>query len=114
MSVLRNEIWFTKLGIQNGSIQGGTRPVYIIQNDVGNKFSTTTIVAPITSKMSKNKLPTHILISPEESGLKTESLILCEQIKTINQDDLFEKVGTITDTNKIAEINKALRISMKL
>ena len=114
MEVTRNDIWFAKLGIQNGSIQGGTRPVYVIQNNMGNKFSPTTIVAPITSKMSKNKLPTHILINPDESGLEEKSLILCEQIQTVNKNTLIRKVCHVDKPSLILDINSAIKTSLNL
>lgn len=114
MEISRNDIWYAHLGFKNGSIQGGTRPVYIIQNDVGNKFSTTTIVAPITSKMSKNKLPTHILIQAEESGLEKDSIILCEQLQTVNQNNLIKKVSHINNANIITSVNDAIKTSINL
>ena len=83
----RREIYFADLGVNNGSEQGGVRPVLIIQNDIGNKYSPTVIVACITSKINKAKLPTHIEIG-KESGLLHNSLVLMEQIKTIDKKRL--------------------------
>ena len=114
MEISRNDIWYAGLGFKNGSIQGGTRPVYIVQNDIGNKHSPTTIVAPITSKMSKKKLPTHILIQPEESGLEKDSIILCEQLQTVNQNNLIRKVNHINNANIITSVNDAIKTSINL
>lgn len=114
MEISRNDIWYAGLGFKNGSIQGGTRPVYIVQNDIGNKHSPTTIVAPITSKMGKKKLPTHILIQPEESGLEKDSIILCEQLQTVNQNDLIKKVNHINDSTIITSVNNAIKTSINL
>ena len=114
MEISRNDIWFAGLGFKNGSIQGGTRPVYIIQNDMGNKHSPTTIVAPITSKMGKKELPTHILIQPEKSGLEKDSIILCEQLQTVNQNDLIKKVNHINDSTIITSVNNAIKTSINL
>lgn len=114
MEISRNDIWFAGLGFKNGSIQGGTRPVYIVQNGIGNKHSPTTIVAPITSKLGKKKLPTHILIQPEKSGLEKDSIILCEQIQTVNQNDLIKKVNHINDSTIITSVNNAIKTSINL
>ena len=114
MEISRNDIWFAGLGFKNGSIQGGTRPVYIIQNDIGNKHSPTTIVAPITSKLGKKKLPTHILIQPEKSGLEKDSIILYEQLQTVNQNDLIKKVNHINDSTIITSVNNAIKTSINL
>ena len=93
---------------------GGIRPVVIIQNDMGNKHSPTVIAAAITSQMGKNKLPTHIEIGPENSKLKTESIVLTEQIRTIDKSRLKEKIGHIDDNKIINELNNALGISFGL
>ena len=93
---------------------GGIRPVVIIQNDMGNKHSPTFIAAAITSQMGKNKLPTHIEIGPENSQLKTESIVLTEQIRTIDKSRLKEKIGHIDDENVMNKINSALGVSFGL
>ena len=93
---------------------GGIRPVVIIQNDMGNKHSPTVIAAAITSQMGKNKLPTHIEIGPENSQLKTESIVLTEQIRTIDKSRLKEKIGHINDERIINELNSALGVSFGL
>ena len=97
-----------------GSEQGGIRPVLIIQNDMGNKYSPTVIAAAITSQKSKNKLPTHIEINSENSGLKSDSIVLTEQIRTIDKSRLREKIGHIDDTSVIHKINNALGVSFGL
>ena len=93
---------------------GGIRPVVIIQNDMGNNHSPTVIAAAITSQMGKNKLPTHIEIGPENSQLKTESIVLTEQIRTIDKSRLKEKIGHIDDNNIMSQINDALGVSFGL
>ena len=93
---------------------GGIRPVVIIQNDMGNKHSPTVIAAAITSQMGKNKLPTLIEIRPENSQLKTESIVLTEQIRTIDKSRLKEKIGHIDDENVMNKINNALGVSFGL
>ena len=93
---------------------GGVRPVVIIQNDMGNKHSPTVIAAAITSQMGKSKLPTHIEIGPENTKLKTESIVLTEQIRTIDKSRLKEKIGHIDDVNIMNQINNALGVSFGL
>ena len=97
-----------------GQNNGGIRPVVIIQNDMGNKHSPTVIAAAITSQIGKNKLPTHIEIGPENSKLKTESIVLTEQIRTIDKSRLKEKIGHIDDTSIMNQINNALGVSFGL
>ena len=94
-----------------GSEQGGVRPVLIVQNDMGNKHSPTVIAAAITSQTTKSKLPTHIEIKPEDSGLKADSIVLTEQIRTIDKSRLKEKIGHINDEKIINELNNALGVS---
>lgn len=93
---------------------GGIRPVVIIQNDMGNKHSPTVIAAAITSQMGKSKLPTHIEIGPENTELKTESIVLAEQIRTIDKSRLKEKIGHIDDEKVMSQINNALGVSFGL
>jgi len=96
-----------------GSEQGGIRPVLVVQNDVGNKYSPTVIVAAITSKINKAKMPTHIEIEGEKHGLTKDSVILAEQIRTIDKRRLKEKIGHIDD-NLSSLIDYALMISFGL
>lgn len=93
---------------------GGIRPVVIIQNDIGNRHSPTVIAAAITSQIGKNKLPTHIEIGPENSQLKTDSIVLTEQIRTIDKSRLKEKIGHIDDIKVMNKINNALGVSFGL
>ena len=95
MVIKRGDMFYADLSPVIGSEQGGVRPVLIIQNDVGNKHSPTVIAAAITSQTGKTKLPTHIEIEPEKSGLKADSVILTEQIRTIDKSRLKEKIGHI-------------------
>ena len=97
-----------------GSEQGGIRPVIIIQNDLGNKYSPTVIAAAITSQTGKNRLPTHIEINAEANGLKADSVVLAEQIRTIDKSRLKEKIGHIKDDKIMNRINSAIGISFGL
>ena len=114
MVIKRGDMFYADLSPVVGSEQGGIRPVLIIQNDVGNKHSPTVIAAAITSQTTKNKLPTHIEISPEESGVKADSIVLPEQIRTIDKSRLKEKIGHINDERIINELNSALGVSFGL
>ena len=114
MVVKRGDMFYADLSPVVGSEQGGIRPVVIIQNDMGNKHSPTVIAAAITSQMGKNKLPTHIEIGPQNSDLKAESIVLTEQIRTIDKSRLKEKIGHIDDNKIINELNNALGISFGL
>ena len=114
MVVKRGDMFYADLSPVIGSEQGGVRPVLIIQNDVGNKHSPTVIAAAITSQTGKTKLPTHIEIEPEQSGLKAESVVLTEQIRTIDKSRLKEKIGHIDDEKIINQINNALGVSFGL
>ena len=111
MTVRRGDLFYADLSPVVGSEQGGMRPVLIIQNDVGNKYSPTVIAAAITSQLNKAKLPTHIEISAGEYGLPKDSVILLEQIRTIDKKRLKEKIGVLkTDAMKRAD--RALLISL--
>lgn len=110
MVVKRGDIFYADLSPVVGSEQGGTRPVLVIQNDVGNKFSPTVIVAAITSQINKAKMPTHIEISANDFGLAKDSVILLEQIRTIDKRRLKEKIGKLND-ELIAHVDEALGIS---
>lgn len=107
----RGEIYFADLSPVVGSEQGGTRPVLIIQNDVGNKYSPTVIVSAITSQLGKAKLPTHIELPADDSKLPKNSVVLLEQIRTLDKRRLKEKVTTL-DAHKMREVNRALLISL--
>lgn len=96
-----------------GSEQGGVRPVLIVQNDIGNKYSPTVIAAAITSQINKAKLPTHIEISAQEYGLQKDSVILLEQIRTIDKKRLRERIGHLDD-ELMEKVNEALSISFGL
>ena len=110
MVVKRGDIFYADLSPVIGSEQGGTRPVLVVQNDIGNKFSPTVIIAAITSQINKAKMPTHIEISANDFGLLKDSVILLEQIRTIDKRRLKEKVGKIGD-ELLAKVDEALGIS---
>jgi len=111
MIIRRGDMFYADLSPVVGSEQGGIRPVLIIQNDMGNKYSPTVIAAAITSQTGKSKLPTHIEIGAKENGLKADSIVLAEQIRTIDKSRLKEKIGHIDDKEVIAKINNALGVS---
>jgi mRNA interferase MazF len=111
--VKRGDIFYADLSPVVGSEQGGIRPVIIIQNDVGNKYSPTVIVAAITSQINKAKLPTHVEISSEEYGLNKDSVVLLEQIRTLDKKRLKEKIGHMTDAD-MEKVNNALKVSINL
>ena len=113
MSVRRGEIYYADLSPVVGSEQGGVRPVLIVQNDVGNKYSPTVIAAAITSQKEKSKLPTHIEINAQNCGLAKNSVVLLEQIRTIDKKRLKEKMGKL-DTASMSQIDQALSISFGL
>lgn len=114
MMVKRGDMFYADLSPVIGSEQGGIRPVLVIQNDTGNKYSPTVIVSAITSQMNKNKLPTHIELDSEEFGLKADSVVLAEQIRTIDKSRLKEKIGHINDISIMDRVNNALGVSFGL
>ena len=114
MNIRRGDMFYADLSPVIGSEQGGIRPVVIIQNDLGNKYSPTVIAAAITSQLSKTKLPTHIAIESQDLGLKSDSVILTEQIRTIDKSRLKEKIGHINDKKLMNRINNALGVSFGL
>ena len=114
MIIKRGDMFYADLSPVVGSEQGGIRPVLIIQNDLGNKYSPTVIAAAITSQTNKTKLPTHIDLGENTSGLKSNSVILTEQIRTIDKTRLKEKIGHIDDINIINKVNNALGVSFGL
>jgi len=111
--VHRGEIYYADLSPVVGSEQGGVRPVLIVQNDVGNKYSPTVIAAAITSQRDKTKLPTHIEVSAENCGLQKNSIVLLEQIRTIDKKRLKEKMGMLDD-GSMNQIDTALTVSFGL
>lgn len=118
MTVKRGDIYYADLSPVVGSEQGGLRPVLIIQNDVGNRYSPTVIAAAITSRMGKTKLPTHIEVcrvgeAAQPGGLARDSVILLEQIRTIDKRRLKEKMGHLDDT-VMQQVNEAIQISFGL
>ena len=113
MNVRRGDIYYADLSPVIGSEQGGLRPVLIVQNDVGNKYSPTVIAAAITSRMSKTKLPTHIDVYANKVGLAKDSVILLEQIRTIDKKRLKEKMGHLDDS-LMREVDDAISISFGL
>ena len=106
-------MFFADLSPVVGSEQGGVRPVLIIQNDIGNRFSPTVIVAAITAQIQKAKLPTHVELSAEEHGFDRDSVILLEQIRTIDKQRLTDKV-THLDDETMRKVDEALQISVGL
>lgn len=114
MTIKRGDMYYADLSPVIGSEQGGIRPVLIVQNDTGNKYSPTVIAAAITSQTGKNKLPTHIQIGTNSGGLKSDSIVLTEQIRTIDKSRLREKIGHIDDSNLMNKINNAIFISFGL
>ncbi|MGV8146108.1 MAG: type II toxin-antitoxin system PemK/MazF family toxin [Alkaliphilus sp.] len=113
MNAKRGDIYYADLSPVIGSEQGGVRPVLIVQNDIGNRYSPTVIVAAITSQISKAKLPTHVEISAREYGLPKDSVILLEQIRTIDKKRLEEKVGHI-DEAIMEKVNEGLCVSFSI
>ena len=113
MNIKRGDIFYADLSPVIGSEQGGLRPVLIVQNDIGNKYSPTVIAAAITSKISKTKLPTHIDVPSEDAGLTKDSIILLEQIRTIDKKRLKEKMGHLNEAT-MASVNSAIHVSFGL
>jgi len=113
MAVKRGEIYYAELSPVVGSEQGGTRPVLVVQNDIGNQYSPTTIVVAITSQINKAKLPTHVEIKADKSGLGRDSVILGEQIRTIDKTRLQQKVSFL-DEETMSRVGQALEISLGL
>ena len=109
--IKRGEIYYADLSPVVGSEQGGIRPVLIVQNDVGNKYSPTIIVAAITSKIDKAKLPTHIELDGTTHGLTKDSVVLLEQIRTIDKKRLKERLGALSP-EAMKKVEEGLRISL--
>ncbi|NLY74470.1 MAG: type II toxin-antitoxin system PemK/MazF family toxin [Firmicutes bacterium] len=111
--IRRGDIFYANLNPVIGSEQGGLRPVLILQNDIGNTYSPTTIVAAITSKIKRAKLPTHIELKANRYDLEKDSVVLLEQLRTIDKQRLKERVGHL-DEETMAKVNVALEISLSL
>ena len=113
MVIKRGDLYYADLRPVIGSEQGGIRPVLIVQNDTGNRHSPTVIVAAITSKMNKAKLPTHIEIEANKYDIVKDSVILLEQLRTIDKKRLKDKVGHL-DGEILQRVNEALLVSLEL
>lgn len=113
MDINRGEIYYADLSPVVGSEQGGVRPVLVVQNDVGNKYSPTVIVAAITSQLTKAKLPTHIELNKEKYNLPKDSVVLLEQIRTLDKQRLKEKVSFL-DNLAMQKVDVAILISFGL
>ncbi|MBO2533813.1 MAG: type II toxin-antitoxin system PemK/MazF family toxin [Planifilum fulgidum] len=113
MIVKRGDVFFADLSPVVGSEQGGVRPVLVIQNNIGNRFSPTVIVAAITAQIQKAKLPTHVEIDAKTYGFERDSVILLEQIRTIDKQRLTDKI-THLDDEMMERVNEALQISLGL
>ena len=111
MEVHRGEVFYADLSPVVGSEQGGIRPVLIVQNDIGNKHSPTVIAAAITSRQDKNRLPTHIGIRADKCGLSRDSVVLLEQIRTLDKHRLRERAGQITPADQ-KRVDQALDVSL--
>ena len=113
MNVKRGDVFFADLSPVIGSEQGGTRPVLVIQNDIGNRFSPTVIIVAITSQIQKAKLPTHVEINAKKYGFERDSVILLEQLRTIDKSRLTDKITQLDDV-LMEEVDEALEISLGL
>ncbi len=113
MTVRRGDIYYADLSPVIGSEQGGMRPVLIVQNDVGNKYSPTVIAAAITSQKYKTQLPTHISVNADNCGLQKDSIVLLEQVRTLDKKRLKERMGNLPES-EMDKINKALSVSFGL
>jgi mRNA interferase MazF len=113
MTIKRGDIYYADLSPVVGSEQGGVRPVLIVQNDVGNRYSPTVIAAAITSQRDKTKLPTHIQVGTDNSGLAKDSIVLLEQVRTIDKQRLKERMGRL-DADSMHRVNQALSVSFGL
>lgn len=113
MTVKRGDIYYADLSPVVGSEQGGTRPVLIVQNDIGNKYSPTVIAAAITSQKYKTQLPTHISVNAGGCGLQKDSIVLLEQVRTLDKKRLKERMGNLPE-EEMEKINRALSVSFGL
>lgn len=113
MTLNRGDVILVNFGNQIGSVQSGSRPAVVCQNNIGNAHSSTTIVAPLTSRMCKAKLPTHVYLSAGDGGVRVESTILTEQIQTISKQQIKGKIGTISPKS-LSMLNAAIMVSLAL
>ena len=113
MTIKRRDIYYADLSPVVGSEQGGIRPVLIVQNDIGNKYSPTVIAAAITSQKDKSNLPTHIKVNAENCGLAKDSIVLLEQVRTIDKRRLKERMGRL-DESSMTAVNDAITVSFGL
>ncbi|MBA4536832.1 type II toxin-antitoxin system PemK/MazF family toxin [Bacillus aquiflavi] len=113
MNIKRGDVYFADLSPVVGSEQGGVRPVLVIQNDIGNRFSPTVIIAAITAQIQKAKLPTHVEIDAKRYGFERDSVILLEQIRTIDKQRLTDKI-THLDDEMMEKVDEALQVSLGL
>ena len=111
--IFKGDVYYADLNPVIGSEQGGVRPVVILQNDIGNKYSPTVIVACLTSKIYKNKIPTHVYLRATDYSLNCDSLVLCEQIKTIDKMRLKNKMTTINENDQ-QRVDRAVKLSLGL
>ncbi|HZJ85236.1 MAG TPA: type II toxin-antitoxin system PemK/MazF family toxin [Syntrophomonadaceae bacterium] len=111
--IKRGEIYFAQLNPVIGSEQGGIRPVVVVQNDIGNQYSPTTIILAITSQINKAKLPTHIELKAVDYGLEKDSVILAEQIRTIDKTRLKQRIASLNELT-MDKVDQALAISLNL
>lgn len=111
MTIKRGELYYADLSPVVGSEQGGVRPVLVVQNDVGNKYSPTVIAAAVTSKINKAKLPTHIELPSDSYGLQKDSVILLEQIRTLDKRRLKERIGELSVAT-MSKVDRAILISL--
>ncbi|ABI69177.1 type II toxin-antitoxin system PemK/MazF family toxin [Syntrophomonas wolfei] len=111
--IKRGEIYFAQLNPVIGSEQGGVRPVVVVQNDIGNQYSPTTIILAITAQINKAKLPTHIELKAAVYGLERDSVILAEQIRTIDKTRLKQRIAVLND-DTMNKVDQALNISLGL
>lgn len=111
--IRRGDIFYADLSPVVGSEQGGVRPVLIVQNNVGNRYSPTVIAAAITSQRDKSKLPTHIQVNADNCGLSKDSIVLLEQVRTLDKRRLKEKMGKLDDID-MTKVNQALSVSFGL
>ena len=113
MTVKRGDIYYADLRPVVGSEQGGVRPVLIVQNDVGNKYSPTVIAAAITSRTGKTPLPTHIQVDTKDSGLQKDSIVLLEQVRTLDKQRLRTRMGALNEKD-MQRIDRAIFVSLGL
>jgi mRNA interferase MazF len=111
MEIRRGHICLVDFGQSFGSVQNGQRPAVIIQNDKGNEYAPTTLACPLTSKIKRHNFPTHVLIPAKETGIKVDSVVLCEQLRVIDKLQIISVIGRLTNS-LLSEIDKTLLISL--